>query len=167
MIKITAKQGNITYEKVDAIVNPANSYGLMIGGVAKAIISVGGAIIEAEAVQKSPGKIGEAFLTGAGMLSCRYVIHSPTMEKPGMAAREEDIKKAVFASLKTADDNNLLRIAMPGMGTGIGGFEPIDGAYLIVDEIKKFKAKTLKEVILVDISEMMVKAFKDALKEKK
>ena len=167
MIKIKVKQGNITLEKADAIVNPTNSYGLMIGGAAKAIKSAGGAIIEALAVQKSPLKVGEAFLTGAGMLPCKYIIHTPTMEKPAMAARAEDIRKAVFASLKAADDNKLSKIAMPGMGTGIGGFEPIDGANLIVGEIRKFKPKALKEVILVDISEIMVNAFNEALKEKK
>jgi O-acetyl-ADP-ribose deacetylase len=167
MIKITIKQGSIVEEKADAIVNPANSYGLMTGGVSKTIKIIGGASIEAEAVRHSPIPIGQTILTDAGMLPYKYIIHSPTVEMPSLAAKEENIRKAIVAALKAADDNKLSKIAMPGMGTGHGGFEPIDGAKLIIDEIKKFKAVNLKEIILIDLSEMMIKAFNDALKEKK
>lgn len=165
MIKITIKQGNIADEKVDAIINPANSHGLMNGGVSKAIKLVGGAVIEVEAVRRSPIPIGSAIITEAGMLSCIYIIHSPTMELPTSASNEENIRKAVVAALKSADDNKLSRVAMPGMGTGHGRFEPIDAAKIMIDEIKSFKALHLKEVVLVDLSEAMISAFKDAMKE--
>ena len=165
MIKITIKQGSITEEAVDAVVNPANSYGLMGGGVAGAIKRVGGAIIEAEAVKSSPIKIGDSVMTSAGLLQARFVIHAPTMERPAEAAKEENIKKAVRAALKAADENKLEKVAMPGMGTGVGGFEPIDAARIIISEIKSFKADFLREVILVDMSEIMVKAFLEAMKQ--
>ena len=41
-VDIVVKKGDITREKCDAIVNPANSYGLMGGGVALTIRNVGG-----------------------------------------------------------------------------------------------------------------------------
>ena len=42
MIKITIKQDDLTEIFADAIVNPANSYGYMGGGVAAAIKKKGG-----------------------------------------------------------------------------------------------------------------------------
>ena len=166
MIKIKVKLGSIVEEETDAIVCPSNSYGIMGGGVAKIIRTVGGAMIEADAVRKAPIPLGQALITDGGMLPSRYVIHSPTMKLPEGAATEENIRKSVNAALKVAEDNNISSISMPGMGTGIGGFEPIDAANIMIDEIRKFKAKFLKEVILIDISEIMVNAFNDAVEEK-
>ena len=166
MIKITIKQRSIIEEKVDAIVNPSNSYGLMNGGVGAAIKAVGGNIIEVDAMRNSPIRIGESLVTTGGMLFAGHIIHSPTMQLPSEKATEENIRKAVRSSLKAADDNRFSRIAMPGMGTGTGEFEPIDAAKIIIEEINGFKARNLKEVILVDISETMVNAFKDAMKIK-
>ncbi len=166
MIKITVKLGNLIEEKADAIVNPTNCYGIMDGSVSKIIKNVGGEVIEVESMRKSPIPIGKAILTDAGMLPFRHIIHSPTLEMPTLSAKEENIRKAVFASLKTADSNKISRIAMPGMGTGIGGFEPIEAARIMIEEIKKFKETSLKEIILIDINESVVMAFKSILKER-
>ena len=167
MIKIKVRQGNIAEEKTEAIVCPANSHGLMGGGVAKAIKMVGGPMIEVEAIRKAPIRIGEAIMTDGAMLPAKYVIHSPTMELPVSASTKQDIIEAVRAALRIAEQNKLSKISMPGMGTGVGGFEPIDAARIMIDEIRGFDAGSLKEVTLVDISELMVKAFRDALVESK
>ena len=50
--KIIVKKGDITEEKVDAIVNPANNRLEMGGGLAKVIKNKGGKIIEKEAKRK-------------------------------------------------------------------------------------------------------------------
>lgn len=163
MITIIAKNNSIIDEDVNAIVNPTNSFGLMIGGVGKILKNVGGVMIEADAVRRSPIKMGTAIVTDAGMLSARYIIHAPTMLHPQSAAKADDIKNAVIAALNAADKLECKKIAMPGMGTGVGSFEPIDAAQIIVDEIRHFKPIHLKEVILADISEIMYDAFKIAL----
>src|SRR3989338_1003996 len=118
-MKITIKQGDITGLAIDAIVNAANSYGYMGGGVAGAIKRIGGQKIEMEAVSQAPIPIGCAVITTAGRLRYKHVIHSPTMEQPGSLTDVGNVKEATRAALECAEENNLKIIAIPGMGTGI------------------------------------------------
>ncbi len=74
MIKISILKEDITELDVGAIVNAANSYGYMGGGVAGAIKEVGGQEIELEAVSQAPILIGYAVITTAGKLRCRHVM---------------------------------------------------------------------------------------------
>ena len=79
-IRIGIKKGDITEEKVDAVVNPANTLLTMGGGVALKIKKKGGVEIEKEAKMKGPIKRGDAIFTDGGNLSSKYVIHTATME---------------------------------------------------------------------------------------
>ncbi|MBW2983871.1 macro domain-containing protein [Candidatus Woesearchaeota archaeon] len=163
-MKITIKQGDITTIEVDALVNAANSYGYMGGGVAGAIKSVGGQEIEAEAVSQAPIPIGHAVITTAGSLKARHVIHAPTMEQPAQLTDIGNIKEATRAALECAERNNLKRIAIPGMGTGVGRVPKDKAAQAMVEVIRSFEAHSLEEVILIDRGEEMVKEFGKALK---
>jgi len=155
-------RGDITKLKCDAIVNPANSFGYMGGGVAGAIKRAGGIEIEKEAVNKAPIPVGSAVATTSGTLPCKYVIHAPTMERPAMRTNEEKIRKATRAALLTAKNLGLRRIAIPGMGTGVGGVNANDAARDIIEVAKEF-AKVFDEIIFVDISDEMVNAWKKEL----
>jgi O-acetyl-ADP-ribose deacetylase (regulator of RNase III) len=159
MMTITIKKGDITLVRCDAIVNPANSYGYMGGGVAGAIKRKGGIEIEKEAIGKAPIKIGDAIATTAGKLPCKYVIHAPTMEKPAMQTNVYNIEFAVKGALKLAKELGIKIIAIPGMGTGIGGVEEEKAAEKIVEVSKDFE-KYFDEIILIDINEKMVNAFR-------
>lgn len=165
MIKITIKQGNIISESADAIINPTNTFGIMNSGVSKMIKNVGGVIIESELVRICPIKIGEAVDTEPGLLNFKKIIHTPTIEHPLSGANAENIKKATKAALTHADKLGFKKIAMPGLGTGVGGFEQIDAAQIMINEIKNFAPRYLNEIILIDISEIMINAFKEALNE--
>ena len=162
-MKILVKQGDITTIKVDAIVNAANSYGYMGGGVAGAIKSVGGIEIEQEAVSQAPMPIGHAVITTAGALKAKHVIHAPTMEQPAQLTDIGRIKEATRAALECADRNNLKTIAIPGMGTGVGRVPKDKAASAMVSVIKSFEAHSLEEVILIDMGNEMVKEFERAL----
>lgn len=162
-MRIKALKGDITSLKVDAIVNAANSYGYMGGGVAGAIREKGGIDIEREAISQAPIPIGHAVITKAGLLPCRFVIHAPTMENPASLIDEDNVREATRAALECADENNLKIIAFPGMGTGVGGVPKDKAAEVMVEEIKKFGSRSLEEVILVGYDNEMVKAFKEAL----
>ncbi len=80
MKSIRLIQGDITIQKVDAIVNAANTSLLGGGGVDGAIHRKGGAAILAECQQiraKQGGcAVGEAVITTAGALPSHYVIHT-------------------------------------------------------------------------------------------
>jgi O-acetyl-ADP-ribose deacetylase (regulator of RNase III) len=84
--RIVLREGDITAEPVDAIVNAANS-GLVLGsGVAGAIRERGGPSIQAECDAIGPIEVGDAAVTGAGDLPARYVIHAAGMPPGGEAS---------------------------------------------------------------------------------
>ena len=159
------QKGDITKIEADAIVNAANSYGYMGGGVAGAIKSIGGSEIETGAVAQAPIPIGHAVLTTAGSLKAKHVIHAPTMEQPAQLTDVGNIQEATRAALECADINNLKRIAIPGMGTGVGCVPKDKAAQAMVSVIRSFEAHSLEEVILIDIGDEMVKEFGKALKK--
>jgi len=158
--------GDITNIKVDAIVNPANSHGLMGGGVALSIKDKGGSEIEKEAISKAPIKVGEAIVTTAGKLKAKYVIHAPTMEEPAQPSNITSIKMATLSALKKASELKISSIAFPGMGTGVGGVPKTKAAQAMMETIKDFLSQsTLKEIILIAYNQEMYEAFKDAIKK--
>jgi O-acetyl-ADP-ribose deacetylase (regulator of RNase III) len=164
-MEIQVVRGSLLEAEAEVIVNPANSRGLMGGGVAGAIRRFGGEEIEREAVSKAPIPVGEAVFTTAGRLKFRGVIHAPTMEEPAMRTTEEKVRKAVRAALKVADEMCFKVIAFPGMGTGVGRVPRDVAARAMVEEITSFRARCLEKVILVDLEEEMVKEWEKALKE--
>lgn len=161
---IKVVKGSILDVDADVIVNPANSKGLMGGGVAGVIKRFGGEEIEKEAVEKAPIPVGSAVLTTAGKLNFQGVIHAPTMEEPAMPSSEEKVRKATRAALELADKECFKTIAFPGMGTGVGGVPKDLAARAMVEEIRNFKPKCLEKVILVDIDDEMVEAWEKVLK---
>ncbi|WP_254426316.1 ADP-ribose-binding protein [Pampinifervens florentissimum] len=163
MIEISVVQGSLLEVQADAIVNPANSLGLMGGGVAGVIKRFGGEQIEKEAVSKAPIPVGSAVLTSAGKLPFKGVIHAPTMEEPAMETTEEKVRKAVRAVLELADNMGFESIAMPGMGTGVGRLPKDVSARAMIEEVRNFQPKNLKRVILVDLDRQMVEEWKRLL----
>jgi len=148
-LEIEIIKGNLLEAAVDAIVNPANSLGVMGGGVAGAIRRAGGVEVEEEAVSRAPIPVGNAVVTTAGKLPFRGVIHAPTMEAPAMPASEEDVRKATLAALQSADASGFSSIAFPGMGTGVGGLSCSQAARVMKEVIVSFRPQVLKKVVLV------------------
>ena len=158
-MSIEIRKGDITTLHCDAIVNPANSFGYMGGGVAGAIKRVGGANIEREAVKKAPIPVGSAIATTGGSLNCQYVIHAPTMEKPAMQINAENVQRATNAALSLGVKLQIKSIAIPGMGTGVGGVSYNDASKVIMSIVKKFESQ-FEKIILIDRNEGMIEAFK-------
>jgi len=130
--------GDITSERVDAIVNAANTDLLLGGGVAGAIRLKGGPSIQVECDRHGPTKLGNAVLTGAGNLCARYVIHAAVMHL-GNKPPAESIEKSTLSSLQIASDNNLRDIAFPALGTGVGGFEMARSAEIMLQKVIEFQ----------------------------
>ncbi len=105
--KLTAVQGDITREGVDAIVNAANEALLPGGGVC------------------APG---DAVLTGGYQLPARYVIHTvgPIWEG-GRFDEDATLASCYRRCIELAQQRGLRSIAFPAISTGIYGF-PIERA---------------------------------------
>ena len=162
-LRLRLVEGDLTGLSVDAIVNPANSYGMMGGGVAGAILKKGGEEIEKEAVKKAPIPIGKAVTTSAGKLPCKFIIHAPTMTRPAEITNLKHVKKATQAALECADLAGLKQVAFPGMGTGVGRVDPEAAAQAMVEVVQSFQPKALQEIIFVAFGEELKQAFKKAL----
>jgi len=162
-LRLRLVEGDLAQLAVDAIVNPANSHGVMGGGVAGAIRKKGGSGIEKEAMKNAPIAIGKAVATTAGSLPCRFVIHAPTMEQPAEVTSIERARKATRAALECADRAHLKQIAFPGMGTGVGRVDPQVAAKVMVEEARRFKPQSLEEVIFVAWDKNLHRAFEKAL----
>src|SRR6058998_2794673 len=163
---IRVERGDITTMAVDAIVNAANNHLWMGGGVAGAIKRVGGAEIEREAVEKGPIEPGEAVVTGAGRLRCRYVIHAATMGQD-LVTSADLIRRATRSSLRRANDAQVASIAFPALGTGVGGFPVREAAQIMVHEVATHvgTATTLGTVVFAVLSPEAEQAFAGALKD--
>jgi len=156
---IFVEKGDITKIVCDAIVNPANSYGYMGGGVAGVIKKIGGSEIENEAVSKAPISVGTAITTTSGCLPCKYVIHAPTMEQPAIRIGINNVKIATKAALECALKNKIKTIAIPGMGTGVGGISKEDAAREMVKIAKEYENK-FDKIIFVGYTEDLAEEFK-------
>jgi len=139
MVDIKVQKGDITESEAEAIVNPANSYGLMGGGAALNIKRAGGQIIEDEAVKKAPIPVGKAISTTAGYLPSKQVIHAPTMERPAQAIDAENVKIATIAALELASELGIETLAFPGMGCGVGGVSYSDAAKNMIEAIMEYR----------------------------
>ncbi|SHK20732.1 O-acetyl-ADP-ribose deacetylase [Paramaledivibacter caminithermalis] len=133
--KINLIQGDITKQKIEAIVNAANSTLLGGGGVDGAIHKAGGPEIlrECKAIRKKQGgcHVGEAVITTAGNLPSKYVIHTVGPIWRGGTNNEPILLANAYKnSLKLAHKNNIKSIAFPSISTGVYGY-PIEKASII------------------------------------
>lgn len=162
-MQVRIEKVEITEVSVDAVVNPANSLGIMGAGIAGALKRRGGDEIQSEAMSAAPIAVGAALVTKGGSLPSRHVIHAPTMTEPGSKIGAEHIRRAARAALIAADANGFESIAFPGMGTDVGGVDAAEAARAIVEEIRAHKRTHPETVLLVDPSEEMIEAFQQAL----
>ena len=160
-LQVAVVQGSILEADAEVIVNAANSHGVMGGGVAGVIRRAAGAEVEKEAKEQAPIPVGEAVMTSGGQTLFQGIIHAPTMPNPAMRIPAENVAKATRAALSLADNRGLTSVAIPGMGTGVGGVAPTDAADKMIEEIRSFTPQSLTTVILVDIDPTMVQAWRE------
>lgn len=124
-VSLQIVQGDITMEKVDAIVNAANEHLQHGGGVAWAISKRGGDSIQRESDewirQHGPVSHSRPAWTSGGHLPAKYVLHAvgPVW---GEGDEDKKLSDAVTGSLRAADELQCASIAFPAISTGIFGF---------------------------------------------
>lgn len=136
-VRLLAVLGDLTTQNVDAIVNAANSQLQHGGGLAGAIVARGGDVIQRASTALAPVAVGDAVVTTAGNLPCRWVIHA-VGPRWGQGDEERFLRSAVRSSLDRALELSAASVALPAISTGIFGYPKADGTATIVDEVVRW-----------------------------
>ncbi|WP_424183731.1 macro domain-containing protein [Actinokineospora sp. G85] len=138
---IRVHRGSLLEIDADAVVSPANSYGWMRGGIdavyAAAFPTVEQSVRSAVlAYHGGELPVGEALIVSTEAARPAWLITAPTMREPGEPLPPDTVHpylaaRAVFRLWLTGEveDGTPVRdvvrtIAVPGLGTGVGGVSP-------------------------------------------
>ncbi|XP_078587227.1 protein mono-ADP-ribosyltransferase PARP14-like [Branchiostoma floridae x Branchiostoma japonicum] len=164
-VVVEVEQGDITREKVDAIVNPTRGdMDLSLGKVSQVLKKKGGPVVQTECEKYDKNKLKRdgVGITAAGGLASRYILH---LVAPGFET--ERWKKAVMNCLAYAECHQLKSLAFPALGTGQMAKDPTESATMIIEAIADFAQKKnpkhLKHVRIVIFEAGMIKPFHDKL----
>jgi O-acetyl-ADP-ribose deacetylase (regulator of RNase III) len=125
---------NVRFESLigefDCLVSPANSFGLMDGGMDAAIIDYFGCALE-EAVLREIWKhfrgeqpVGICLMVPTQNARCAWLAHCPTMRVPEDVSWSNHAYAAFLAALSSAEAAGISTLACPGLGTQIGKMPP-------------------------------------------
>ena len=149
-MKIESLLGDITDLNVDAIVNAANCSLLGGGGVDGAIHRKAGPKLLEECRKYGSCKTGEAVITGAYNLPCKYVIHTPGPVWHGGSNGEPELLESCYSNcLKLANENKVSALAFPAISTGVYRYPLKEAAKIAVETVKSWKGIYPKKVVFV------------------
>jgi O-acetyl-ADP-ribose deacetylase (regulator of RNase III) len=143
-------QGDITEQTTEAIVNAANNRLILGAGVAGAIARKGGPTIQDECNRHGPIEVGQAAITGAGNLPCKWVIHAAGMAL-GSGVTASALERCTCASLEICRKQDISSISFPAIGAGIGALDVTTCAETMLriarEHLEKFD--TPKKIVFV------------------
>lgn len=167
-MRLTIVRGDITGQRVDAIVNAANSSLLGGGGVDGAIHHRGGPAILAACRALRAGQYagglpaGQAVATTAGDLPARWVIHTVgPVYAPGQD-RSAVLASCYTESLRVAGELGARTVAFPAISAGAYGWPAADAARIAVSAARQ-PGSQLDEARFVLFSDQLLAAFTAAL----
>jgi O-acetyl-ADP-ribose deacetylase (regulator of RNase III) len=145
---IKALMGDITEQRVDAIVNSANPSLLAGGGVCGAIHAAAGQGLEIEARGAHERcEVGNAVLTAAYALPARHVIHAVGPRYIDGGRGEAELLGLCYRNiLLIAENAGITSLAIPAISVGIYNFPYEQATEIAIKSIKGHVAGSLREV---------------------
>lgn len=157
---INIKQGDITKEDVDVIVNAANTGLRGGGGVDGAIHRAAGPSVINECRKIGGCKTGNAVITNAGKLKAKKIIHTVGPIWQGGGNNEPELLRSCYKnSLDLAKRHSLKSIAFPAISTGVYRY-PIEEATRIALEVGKTFENDFGEIRYICFSQSDFEAYK-------
>lgn len=137
-MRVTVVEGDITVQRVDAVVNAANRRMRGGGGVDGAIHAAGGPEVLEDCRRRFPDGLatGGAGWTTAGRMWARWVIH---VVGPNWNAGERDrslLESCYSGALAVADELGARTVAFPLVSAGIYGWPRPDAIATAIDTIR-------------------------------
>jgi O-acetyl-ADP-ribose deacetylase (regulator of RNase III) len=166
--KLELKEGDITEQETDAVVNAANSRLIPGGGVDGAIHRAGGPSIAAECRLIGCCPTGQAVITTAGNLKANFVIHAGgPVYRGGVRGEARLLESAYWESLRLAAERGLKSLSFPAISAGVYGYPPDEAAFIALKTAMNFleKDSSVKLVRFVLFGQPMYKIFAAQLKK--
>ncbi|GGO05758.1 macro domain-containing protein [Microbispora rosea subsp. aerata] len=170
-MKIVLVEGDITEQRVDAVVNAANSSLMGGGGVDGAIHRRGGPEILEEcralrATRYGGGlPTGQAVATTAGRLPARWVIHTVGPVYSRSEDRSHLLASCYRESLVVADALGATTVAFPAISTGIYRWPVEDAARIAITAVRRATPAVVEEVRFVLFNTAAYAVFESALRD--
>lgn len=149
--------------EVDAFVCPTNSQGVMSQYPTSKIQELSGLRLEPLIKPHTPMPVGAAFVTEAGRMRARYLIHVPNTTAPGGKVQVEDVLRATSAVLVVCQVKGFNSLAVPLMGAFESGIPAEEAARAIHSQIRAHRGDRPSRVLLaastadeVDVFEMAI-----------
>ena len=170
--KISALVGDITQQKVDAVVNAANRELTGGSGVNGAIHKVGGPEIyrfcDELRETKYPDGLphGQSAITPGGRLTAKWIIHTVGPMYGQQDGKEAELLASCYrTALELAESHKLESIAFPAISTGVYGYPAEEAAKVAWQAIHEMlpRLKSLKDIRMVFFDEKGKKAWEDGL----
>jgi len=160
-------RGDITEQRVDAIVNAANTTLLGGGGVDGAIHLAAGPDLLSECRAIGGCRTGDAVITRGYRLPAGYVIHTVgPIWQGGNAGEAELLADCYINSLKLASEHGVRTLAFPSISTGAYGYPVSQAAQIAIRAVTDYLQTdpSIDEVRFVCFDEHTFDAYEQALK---
>ena len=166
--RVAVVAGDITRQRVDAMVNAANATLLGGGGVDGAIHRAAGPELLAECRTLNGCATGQAKITRGYKLPARWVIHTVGPVWDGGSQGEDELLASCYRNcFALAEQHGIKTVAFPAISAGVYGFPMDRAARIAVRETKHFleRNQTVEKVILVCFGAKALESYNAALRE--